>query len=83
MRDPDSEGQQITPEQGWTSIHATLDRSRNAMYVAGWPNIMLLWGAIVAGGTFPCTPSKHWRLCLPPTIHGIPAPCGSAWEFQA
>ncbi len=52
MRDRNSEGQQITPEQGWTSIHATLDRSRNAMYVAGWPNIMLLWGAIVAVGYF-------------------------------
>ena len=50
MPDPDSEGQQITPEQGWTSIHATLDRSRSSMYVAGWTNIMLLWGAIVAVG---------------------------------
>ncbi len=50
MPDPDSEGQQITPEQGWTSIHATLDRSRSSMYVAGWTNIMLLWGSIVAVG---------------------------------
>ena len=50
MRDPDSEGQQITPEQGWTSIHATLDRSRSSMYVAGWPNITLLWGTIVGVG---------------------------------
>ncbi len=50
MRDPDSEGQQITPEQGWTSIHATLDRSRSSMYVAGWPNITLLWGTIVGMG---------------------------------
>ena len=52
MRDLDSEGQQITPEQGWTSIHATLDRSRSSMYVAGWPNITLLWGTIVAVGYF-------------------------------
>ena len=50
MEDQDSEGQQITPEQGWTSIHATLDRSHSSMYVAGWTNIMLLWGAIVAAG---------------------------------
>ena len=50
MPDPDSEGQQITPEEGWTSIHATLDRSRSSMYVAGWTNIMLLWGSIVAVG---------------------------------
>ena len=52
MRDRNSEGQQITPEQGWTSIHATLDRSRSSMYVAGWPNITLLWGTIVAVGYF-------------------------------
>ena len=50
MRDRASEGQQITPEQGWASIRATLDRSRSSMYVAGWTNIMLLWGAIVAVG---------------------------------
>ena len=52
MQDQDSEAQQITAEQGWRSIHATLDRSRNSMYVAGWTNIMLLWGAIVAVGYF-------------------------------
>ena len=50
MRKQDSEGQRITPEQGWTSIHATLDRSRSSMYMAGWTSIMLLWGAIVAVG---------------------------------
>ena len=50
MWDRDSEGRQITSEQGWTSIHATLDISRRSMYLAGWTNIMLLWGAIVAVG---------------------------------
>ena len=50
MRKQDNEGQRVTPEQGWTSIHATLDRSHSSMYVAGWTNIMLLWGAIVALG---------------------------------
>lgn len=50
MRDRDNEGQQATPEQGWASIHATLDRSRSSMYVAGWAHIMLLWGAIVTVG---------------------------------
>ena len=50
MRKQDSEGQRITPEQGWTSIHATLDRSHSSMYMAGWTSIMLLWGAIVAVG---------------------------------
>ena len=52
MMDRDSEGQQITPDQGWRSIQATLDRSHSSMYVAGWPNITLLWGAIVAVGYF-------------------------------
>ena len=52
MSDRESEGQQIKPEQGWTSIHETLDRSRSSMYVAGWTNIILLWGAIVAVGYF-------------------------------
>ena len=50
MREQESQGQQITPEQGWQSIHATLDRSRTSMYVAGWTTIMLMWGAIVAVG---------------------------------
>ena len=50
MRDRDNEGQQATPEQGWASIHATFDRSRSSMYVAGWAHIMLLWGAIVTVG---------------------------------
>ncbi len=52
MQDQDREGQHITPEQGWRSIQTTLDTSRTAMYVAGWPNITLLWGAIVALGYF-------------------------------
>ena len=50
MHDQDTAGQQITPEQGWSSIQSTLDRSRSAMYVAGWPNIMVMWGAIVTLG---------------------------------
>ena len=50
MQERGSEEPQITPEQGWQSIHATLDRSRSSMYVAGWTHIMLLWGAIVAVG---------------------------------
>ncbi len=50
MRDREDEGQQATPEQGWASIHATLDRSRSSMYVTGWDHIMLLWGAIVTVG---------------------------------
>ena len=50
MRNREGEGQRMGAEQGWASIHATLDRAHNSMYVAGWTNIMLLWGAIVAVG---------------------------------
>ena len=49
QREEDS-GSHITPEEGWEAIHATLDRSRSSMYVAGWSSIMLLWGVIVATG---------------------------------
>ena len=52
MQDQGREGQQISPEEGWRSIQSTLDRSQTSMYVAGWPNIMLLWGVIVAVGYF-------------------------------
>ena len=42
----------ITPRQSLEEISSTLDRSRNAMYLAGWPNIMLLWGIIASIGYF-------------------------------
>ena len=48
MQSQESEGQGITPEQGWNSIQATLDRSRSSMYMAGWTTIMIMWGAIIA-----------------------------------
>ena len=50
MASKEDPGRQITPEEGRESIHSTLDRSRSSMYVAGWPNIMLLWGGIVTIG---------------------------------
>ena len=50
MKNQDREGQRITSEDAWESIHATLDRSRSLMYVAGWPSILLLWGTIVSVG---------------------------------
>ncbi len=50
MQGQEDERQRITPEEGWESIQATLDRSRSSMYVAGWQSIMLMWGAIVAVG---------------------------------
>ena len=50
MQDQEGERHRITPEEGWESIQATLDRSRSSMYVAGWQSIMLMWGAIAAVG---------------------------------
>ena len=50
MAGKEDPGRGITPEEGWEAINATLDRSRSSMYIAGWPNIMLLWGGIVAIG---------------------------------
>ena len=50
MAGKEDSGRQITPEESWEAINATLDRSRSSMYVAGWPSIMLLWGGIVAIG---------------------------------
>ena len=50
MKNQDREEQHITSEDAWESIHATLDRSRSLMYVAGWPSILLLWGTIVSVG---------------------------------
>ena len=60
MQGHESKGQQITPEQGWRSIQSTLDRSRSSMYTAGWTNIMLLWGAIVAMGYFSMYAIETW-----------------------
>ena len=50
MKNQDREEQRITSEDAWESIHATLDKSRSLMYVAGWPSILLLWGVIVSVG---------------------------------
>ena len=50
MQGQESEGRKFTPEDGWESIHATLERSRSSMYIAGWQPIMLMWGAIYALG---------------------------------
>ena len=60
MRDRDIEGQPITPEEGWASIHATLSRSHSSMYMAGWTTIMLLWGAIVATGYLSMYTIETW-----------------------
>ena len=42
----------LPPDESWSAIHATMDRARSSMYVAGTATILLLWGAIVALGYF-------------------------------
>ena len=40
----------LTPEEGWSTIQATMDETRSAMYVAGTATILLLWGVIASLG---------------------------------
>ena len=74
MRDRDIEGQPLTPEQGWTSIHATLSRSHSSMYMAGWTNIMLLWGAIVAAGYLSMYTIETWAPAFATDYPWYPGP---------
>ena len=50
MQAADSEADALTPEEGWDAIHATLERARSSMYLAGTATILLLWGVIVSLG---------------------------------
>ena len=50
MGNPDGGTEALTPEDGWSTVHETLERTRSSMYVAGTSTILLLWGAIVAIG---------------------------------
>lgn len=50
MRGSDRDGAALTPEGSWGAIHATMERARNSMYLAGTATILLLWGAIVSLG---------------------------------
>ena len=60
MPGQDGDSQAISPQQGWESIHATLDRSGSSMYVAGWTTIMLMWGVIVATGNVSTFAIETW-----------------------
>lgn len=42
----------LTPEEGWSTIHDTLDRTRSSIYMAGASKILILWGVIVSLGYF-------------------------------
>ena len=39
---------EISPEEGWRTIHATLAQSHSSLYLAGTAYILLLWGTIVS-----------------------------------
>ena len=77
MKNQDREEQRITSEDAWESIHATLDRSRSLMYVAGWPSILLLWGAIVSVGYLTQFVVEMAFPHLQMTIPGFRVPCGA------
>ena len=50
MQRSDSENAALTPQEGWETIHESMDRARSSMYVAGSATILLLWAAIAAVG---------------------------------
>ena len=50
MQSSEHEASALKPDDSWNAIHATMDRTRSSMYVAGMETILILWGAIVALG---------------------------------
>lgn len=52
MQSAAGDGQELSPQQGWEDIHATMDQLRSSMYVAGTATILLVWGAIISLGYF-------------------------------
>ena len=39
---------ELTPQEGWRTIHDTLAHSQSSLYLAGTAYILLLWGALVS-----------------------------------
>ncbi|MYC37531.1 MAG: hypothetical protein F4X66_11580 [Chloroflexi bacterium] len=39
---------ELTPEEGWRTIHRTMAQSYSSLYLAGTGYILLLWGALVS-----------------------------------
>lgn len=50
MQESDGGAAALTPQESWQTIHATMDRARSSMYMAGTATILLLWGAITSLG---------------------------------
>ena len=42
------QGTELTPEEGWRTIHRTMAQSYSSLYLAGTGYILLLWGALVS-----------------------------------
>lgn len=52
MQSAAGDGQELSPQQGWENIHATMEQLRSSLYVAGTATILLVWGAIISLGYF-------------------------------
>ncbi len=39
---------ELSPEEGWRTIHKTMAQSQSSLYLAGTAYILLLWGALVS-----------------------------------
>ena len=50
MQASDQSTESLTAEEGWRSIHSTVDGARSSMYMAGSAAILLLWGVITSVG---------------------------------
>ena len=72
---------ELTPEEGWRTIHATLAQAQSSLYLAGTAYVLLLWGALVSASFFtqfaiaelapgfasnyPWYPGPLWGISLP------------------
>ena len=43
---------ELSPEEGWRTIHTTLGQAQSSLYLAGTASILLLWGAITSAYFF-------------------------------
>ncbi len=50
MQRTDYESAALTPHDSVQAVHATMDRARSSMYVAGSATILLLWAAVASVG---------------------------------
>lgn len=50
MQETDGGTSALTTEESWHAVHATMDMTRNSMYVAGTTAILLLWGILAPLG---------------------------------